>query len=134
MANFRKGQSGNPAGRPKGSGLAGELRRAIADDARDIIAATIQRAKDGDVQAARLLLDRVLPALKSEAATVSLPRMAEGTLTARAEAALEAIAGGELAPDTGAGLVAAVGSLARIVETSELLARIETLEALNDEK
>ncbi|MBV2208200.1 MAG: hypothetical protein KUL77_01370 [Thermomonas sp.] len=126
---FKPGQSGNPAGRPKGSGLSGELRRAIAADAGEIVTAMIQRAKDGDMQAAKALLDRVLPALKSEAAPVSLPSLAAGTLTARAEAALAAVAEGDLAPDTAAALVAAVGTLARVVETSELLARIEALEA-----
>ena len=128
-SQFKRGQSGNPAGRPKGSGLSGELRRAIAADAGEIVAAMIQRAKDGDIQAAKALLDRVLPALKSEVAPVSLPGLAVGTLAARAEAALTAVAEGELAPDTAAALVAAVGQLARVVETSELLARIEALEA-----
>lgn len=126
---FEPGQSGNPKGRPKGSGIAGELRRAIEDEAVTVVAAMLERAKGGDVAAASLLLNRVCAPLKAEAATVQVAGMATGTLTERAESALEAAARGELAPDTAAALVAAVGALARVVEVSELVARVEALEA-----
>lgn len=125
---FKPGQSGNPKGRPPGSGLAGKLRRAIAADAEDVLAALLKQAKAGDVQAARVLLDRVCPPLKAEAQTVSLPGLDSDTLTARAEAALAAVAAGELAPDVASALVAAVGALARVHETDELERRIQQIE------
>jgi len=128
MTRFRKGQSGNPQGRPRGSGLTGKLRKAIATEAKEIITAMVDKAKEGDTAAARLLLDRVLPALKAEAAPVAIPGMQAGSLSERASAALEAAAKGELSPDTAAALVAAVGGLARIIEIDELERRIAALE------
>lgn len=128
MTRFKPGQSGNPKGRPKGSGMAGKLRKAIEAEAGEIIEALIAQAKGGDVTAARILLDRVLPSLKAEAALVTIPGMEAGSLSERAQAALEAAAKGEVAPDTAAALVGAVGNLARIIETSELEQRITALE------
>lgn len=128
MSRFKPGQSGNPAGRPKGSGVAGKLRKAIEAEAPQIIEALIAQARGGDVTAARILLDRVLPSLKAETAPVTIPGMDAGSLSERAQAALDAAERGEVAPDTAAALVGAVGGLARIIETSELEQRITALE------
>jgi hypothetical protein len=125
---YRPGQSGNPAGRPVGSGLTGELRRAIARHAADVVDVLVQRAKDGDVGAARALLDRVVPALKAELLSVQVPDLATGTLAERAESAFRAVGAGEIAPDTGAALVSALGALARIQELTEIEARLQALE------
>jgi len=124
-----KGTSGNPKGRPKGSGLAGELRKAIASRADDIVAALVGKALEGDVSAARALLDRVLPSLKAEAAPVHVPGLAgAGSLAERAESVLQAVGAGDVPPDVAAALVAAVGALARIHELDEIERRIATLE------
>lgn len=125
---WKAGESGNPNGRPKGSGLAGELRKAIAASSPDIVRRLTEQALAGDVQAARILLDRVLPSAKAESLPVDLPGLASGTLTERAEAALNAAGAGRVAPDVAAALVAAVGALARLKETDELEARLRTLE------
>lgn len=127
---FKKGQSGNPAGRPKGSGIAGRLRKAINQDADDILQAVVDAAKGGDMQAAKILLDRICPSLKPEAQQVELPELSAGSLTERATAALNAVANGELAPDTAAQLISSVGTLARVVEIDELQQRLEHLERI----
>ncbi len=128
-SRYTKGQSGNPSGRPRGSGKVARLREAIGRDLPDIIAKLVEQAKAGDVQAARVLLDRVLPSLKAESLPVHLPGLlAASTLTERAEAALEAAASGELPADVAAALVTAVGALARVVEIDEIERRIAALE------
>ena len=128
---FKKGQSGNPAGRPKGSGISGQLRKAITDSAADIVQAMITNAKAGDMQAAKALLDKVLPTLKPEALSVLLPDMVGAeTLSAKAEAAIDAAGAGELSPSAASDLVSAIAGLAKIIETTELQKRLEALEQL----
>lgn len=93
-----------------------------------MVEALLARAKEGDTTAAGLLLARVCPALKPEGLPVELPGLDTGTLSARAEAALAAAGAGVIPPDAAAQLVQSVAGLARVVEVSELVARVEALE------
>lgn len=61
---FQPGQSGNPAGKPKGSiNMTTLLRELLAggelEEARLILAALLGKAKDGDVPAIKLVIDRI---------------------------------------------------------------------------
>jgi hypothetical protein len=123
---FRKGQSGNPNGRPRGSGKSAQLRRAIEKDAPDIISALAKAAKDGDTAAAKLLLDRVLPSLRPVDQPAPLPLSTDIGQAGRD--VLVALRDGTLGPDAGAKILQAVGALSRIIETEELSKRIEALE------
>lgn len=127
---FKPGESGNPKGRPKGiKDRRTQWRDTLRKELPDLLTKLVQMAKEGDPQALKLILDRVAPPLRPTADTVEIPALATaGTLTERATAALEAAAAGELAPDTAAALVAAVGTLARVVEIDELERRIAALE------
>lgn len=91
---FRTGESGNPSGKPPGSGKIEPLRAAIRDHAPEIIAAMVEAAKGGDVGAAKLLLERTLPPVKpvQEPAPVAL----EGaTLTEKAGSVLDVVGRGK---------------------------------------
>lgn len=124
---WKPGQSGNPKGKPKGSGEVQKLREAIGLHVPGIIKQLLTAAKGGDVQAARLLLERVLPPLKAveQASPLTLP---DGSLTEQGRAVLAAVGAGELAPGQGAQLITAIGSLARVVEIDEIAARLAALE------
>ena len=126
-AAWKPGQSGNPKGRPPGAGEVATLRAAIAGKVPAILESLTAAALAGDVQAARLLLERTLPALKpaEQAQALHLP---DGTLTTQGRAVLAAVAAGELAPGQGAALLGAIGTLARVAEVDELARRIEALE------
>ena len=125
---WQPGQTGNPKGRPPGQSEITRLRASLAGDVPEILAGLVLAAKGGDVQAARLILERILPPVKAieQAVTLQLPN--DGTLTAKASAVLAAAAAGDLAPGQAAQLIAALGTLAKISEVDELAARIEKLE------
>ena len=110
------------------------LRESIAAHLPAIITQLVTKAKEGDAQAARLLLERVLPALKpiEQAVALSLPQ-GEG-ITGQGRAIVQAVAEGTLAPGQGAQLLAGLGSLARIVEIDELDARLTKLEEKQNAK
>jgi hypothetical protein len=56
---FQPKQSGNSAGRAKGSGRVAELRALLEPDDPDILKAVVEKARTGDLTAARIILDRV---------------------------------------------------------------------------
>ena len=126
-AAWKPGQSGNPKGRPAGTGEVAKLRAAIAGNVPAILESLTTAALAGDVQAARLLLERALPPIKpvEQSQPLSLP---DGTLTEQGRAVLASVAAGELAPGQGAALLGAIGTLARVTEIDELARRIEALE------
>jgi hypothetical protein len=125
---FKPGQSGNPAGRPKGTiNPSTRLRRLI--DVEKIIVQLQTAALAGDVPAARTLLERALPVYRTTAEPVELPELvAADDLTKKAHAVLGAVAAGRVPPDIGASLVAAIGSVSKIAEVDELLRRVAALE------
>ena len=124
---WKPGESGNPKGRTPGTGEVAAIRAAIADRVPELLAAMMTRALEGDVGAARLLLERAIAPLKAaeQPQALSLP---DGTLTDQGRAVLASVAAGELAPGQGAALLGAIGTLARVAEFDELTARIKFLE------
>ena len=131
---WQKGQSGNPKGRPKGVPTKiVELRKAIADDVPGILKRMSEMALLGDVQAARLLLERCIPPLKAieQSIALSLPN---GTLTDQGRAILTAVSNGAIPPTQGSQLITALGTLARVAEIDELTARITILEQKQNDK
>lgn len=126
---WKPGESGNPNGRAPGTGEVGKLRASIAKHLPDIIARLVESAKDGDAGAARLLLERVLSPIKAseQAAPIELPA---GSLTDQGRAIVTAAGVGHLAPGQAAQLLAGLGTLAKLIETDELAARIAALEAM----
>lgn len=125
---WQPGTSGNPAGRKPGTGEVARLRAAIAESVPEVIERLKAAALAGDVAAARLLLERTVAPVKAEEAPQPFDLM-PGSLTQRGTAILEAVAAGDLPASTGASLLGAVGTLARVTEIDDLTRRIEALEA-----
>jgi hypothetical protein len=104
---FQKGQSGNPAGRPRGSRNTATLAaEAILDgEAEALTRKAIEMALGGDTVALKLCLDRIYPARKDRAVTFALPPITSARDAADIAAAIaEAVAAGHLSPSEAAEL------------------------------
>ena len=129
---WKQGESGNPNGRPPGVGEVTKLRNSIAEHLPEIITQLVTKAKEGDAQAARLLLERVLPPMKAIEPMVELTLPDGEGMTAQGLAIVQAVAAGKLAPGQGAALLSGLGALARIREIDELEQRITKLEGMKN--
>ncbi|MFO1267140.1 MAG: hypothetical protein U1F67_10430 [Rubrivivax sp.] len=126
MAQWKPGESGNPEGGRLNRAYL--LRKQLLDAAPDVIAKTIELAKAGDPVALRLVLERVLPALRTEARLLELALPEGATLTEQAKALVEAAAKGELPTDHAAELVRALTGVVTVEQGDELRKRLEALE------
>ena len=63
---WKQGQSGNPKGRPrKSQKTMAQLRTQISEHLPDVIEVLADAAKEGDVQAARILVERCIPSMRA---------------------------------------------------------------------
>ena len=129
---FQPGQSGNPAGRPKGARNKATLAaEALLDgEAEEITRKAIEKAKAGDMVAIRLCLDRIAPPRKDRPIEFTLPKMEKASDAAEASAALvDAASTGELTPGETSELMKVVESFARTLQVSDFETRLERLES-----
>ena len=124
---FKKGESGNPAGRPRGS--VNKNLRLLRDAAEAILPDLIERAKSGDLEAQKLILDRGIPRLRA----VSMPEalaLPGGTLTDQAKALVALIAEGNLSTTVAAEIAGIITASARVEEVDQLRDELKALRAL----
>jgi hypothetical protein len=129
---FQPGQSGNPAGKPKGARNRTTLAiEALIDGAADdITKKAIELAKAGDSVLIRALLDRAAPPRRDRHIPFELPPMKTAADSANAAAAIaRAVADGELTPSEASELSNFVANYAKALEVSDLEARLQRLEA-----
>jgi hypothetical protein len=124
-------EPGNP-GRPLGArNRASVILDGIgAEAASDILQAVIQQAKDGDVAAAKIILDRLWPPSKGRVLAFELPAVASlADIKTAHISVLVAVATGAITPDDATTVASILDSSRRAIETVELEARIAAIEA-----
>lgn len=124
---FRKGQSGNPAGRKPGKTRARKLLDAIENDLPDIIEAMVKAAKEGDTAAAKLLIDRCIPTVKPRQQPEAIGDLC-GSLSDQGQQVIAAMGSGKLSTDEAQNILSALALLARLYEVDDIERRLAALE------
>ena len=128
---FQRGESGNPAGRPRGSRNRTTIlmRDLLAGRAEAIGQKLVELAENGDIAAIRICMDRLAPAGKDEPVDVGLPPIEKpADSVAAAQAIVAAVAAGDLTAAEAAGLAKVVDVYVRAVETKGFDERLTKLE------
>jgi hypothetical protein len=128
---FEKGQSGNPAGRPRGSRSRATmaLQDMLERDAESIARTAINLAKHGNIAALRICMDRLLPPRRHEPVTLDLPALDKVADTVAATSAIvAAVAAGDLTAAEAADLAKVVDVHVQALATAAFEARLARLE------
>ena len=124
---FTKGASGNPAGKRPGTRNRATLAAEVLLDgeAETLTRKAIELAKQGDITALRLCLDRVLPPRRERPVQFRLPVLQNASDAARATAAIvDAVAAGDLTAYEAAELGKLVEAFVRSIAAAEFDQRI----------
>ena len=124
MSKFKKGQSGNPSGRPKSD--TANLKPMLAKHGVSVLQKVIDTALEGDLTACKLVLDRLYPAIKSQAMPVSVP--VGETLPETGNNVVNETMKGNVPPDIGAQLIRSLSDQSKLVELEEISKRLARLE------
>jgi hypothetical protein len=101
-------------------------------DAADVLHAVIERAKQGDMAAAGMLMARVWPPRKGRAVTFDLPPLAKpDDLVAAFSMVVQAVGSGLLTPDEGQAVGGLLEMQRKAIELTDLEARVSELEERN---
>lgn len=123
-------QPGNP-GRPKGARHKATiaLETLLGSNAEDVARAVIDRARQGDTAAARLVLERVLPVRRDQPIAVDLPAIdSPAGLLQASQSVVDAVGRGDITPNEGDALMGLLGRHRQIIETADHETRISELE------
>ncbi len=135
---WRKGESGNPAGRAPGSrNKALAALDAIGEaGAEAVLRRTVEAAQGGDMRAAEVILSRLWPARKGRpVALAGMPRIeTPGDLVRALGAVADAVAGGSITPEEGQAVASVLEAQRRAVETADLAERVAALEAKENKR
>lgn len=128
---FRPGQSGNPAGKPKGA--RNHATRAVLamleGSAEEVTKAVLEAAKAGDLGAAKFVLERIAPPVRERPIRLDMPEVASIADCAIAQqAVVQAVASGQLLPGEGGALADLIELRRRSLETSDLSERLAAIE------
>ncbi len=130
-SKFKKGQSGNPKGKTKGTKnkvtLAAEIL--LEGELENICRCLIQEALAGNMQAIKMVLDRIMPARKDRPIEIKLPELQNSSDALRAIAAIaESVGCGYISPSEGEALSRIVDAYVKAMEAHDYESRLIMLE------
>lgn len=129
MARFQPGTSGNPNGRPSGSGYQQRLRNAVGDRFDSLVDTVLNQALAGDMSAASLLLSRMVPPMRPTQDPQPFTMRGE-TLTQKAESILDAASEGELSVVDAKQILDALGGVVKVQDSEQTARQLEQIAAI----
>ena len=127
-----RGQSGNPAGRPRGARNRKTLAaRALLDDKSEALTAkAMEMAMSGDTSAMRLCMDRTMAPRRDPEVRFDLPAIRDaGDIAGAMAAVMRALARGEITPAEAGEIGRLVETFMRAVECADFERRLRAIEA-----
>ena len=128
---FLPGQSGNPAGRPRGSRNKKTLmlEALLDDESETLMRRVIGLAKMGDDVAMRLVFARMLPPRRDRPVPLELPRIESEADARRASGdVMEAVGAGEITPQEAEQLLRVIAGAAMVMQSSGMSERLKWLQ------
>src|SRR5690348_12553956 len=133
---FAKGNPGGP-GRPRARERIAALDQRVAEAGDDLIDAALKVAKDGNVRAIEMLLDRIWPAQRGRPVEIEAAEIRAVSDVVPATAAVtNAVLNGDVTPREGAAAARVIETHGKMIELVDLERRMTALEqeSLRDEK
>jgi hypothetical protein len=125
---FKRGQSGNPAGRPKGTKDRRTAIRSLLEERQDeLVAKAVELALAGDTTALKLCLDRCMAPIRARDPEVIFELQGE-TLADQGRSVLAGLGTGALTPAEAASILTGLGNLGKLVQLDEMDRRLRQLE------
>ena len=128
---WKKGESGNPAGKKPGTRhkVTLAVEKLLDGEGEELTRKAIEIAKEGDLTALKLCLERICPPRKSRPISIDLPdvKTSEGVSLAQTSV-VQAVGEGEITPEEGQVLSNILESRRKSIETLEHEQRIGELE------
>ncbi|WP_066800825.1 hypothetical protein [Sphingomonas soli] len=100
----------------------------MLDEMRAIVSVLVGKALEGDTNAASIVLAKVLPSVKAQMEKTEFAFNSAAPISEQVAQVLDAVAGGQLAPDVGRLVIDSIARLSDVRAQEDLSARIEALE------
>ncbi len=128
---FQKGQSGNPRGKARGTKNRVTLtaERLLQGELDSICRRLVEEALIGNMQAIKLILDRVLPAKRDRVIDVQLPKLSTTDDALKTMSIIiEAVGSGNITPNEGEALSRVIDAFVKAIQMHEIEKRVDLLE------
>jgi hypothetical protein len=98
-------------------------------EADAVVRAVVEKARGGDMTAAKIIVDRLIPLRKGRPVQLALPAVrAAGDLLAAQSTLIQALAEGEVTAEEAAAVSSVLEGQRKMIETEELATRLQRLE------
>lgn len=131
MTKFKKGQSGNPTGRKRGSvNKRTKLAKLLEPHAENLINKTVELALGGDVNALRLCIERLIPKATNQNINLDFQNIdleSPDSLSTTGRKIITAITTGDIAPNEGKEMMGILESQRKLIEHVDISRKLEEI-------